>query len=195
MKYFFQTAVEQKSLKLNPKTLAEIKRTALKLPEIDEAGVEWCKSNYRNGYTSYGSLSRLDQQFSVFDELKRALDREVKAYCKKIGIKVPRGEILLSSLWVNLMPKDCYHAFHIHPNSVVSGTFYVSVPKKTSPLRIEDPRTSRFMALPPRPIRVDLQPKAGDVILFESWLNHEVPPHFSNETRVSVSFNYDWIQD
>jgi uncharacterized protein (TIGR02466 family) len=30
------------------------------------------------------------------------------------------------------------------------------------------------------------------VILFESWLRHEVPPaRFSGE-RVSVSFNYAW---
>jgi uncharacterized protein (TIGR02466 family) len=194
MKQFFETRIEQKRLGLKPAIQAELKRTALKLPEVDHDGRAWSKKNYPNGYTSYGSLSELHAQFSVFDALKRALDREVKTYVKKIGLTFPRGELALSSLWVNIMPKNCYHAFHLHPNSVVSGTYYLSVPKGSSPLRIEDPRSALFMASPPRKIQQDLTPKAGEVILFESWLKHEVPPHHSNEDRISVSFNYDWFQ-
>jgi uncharacterized protein (TIGR02466 family) len=194
MKSFFKTAVLQKRLSLTPAIRAELKRTALKLPEIDHHGARWSKKNYPNGYTSYGSLSELHQQFSVFEQLKRALDREAKAYVKKLGMTFPRGKLDLSSLWVNIMPKNCYHAFHIHPNSVLSGTYYLQVPKGTSPLRIEDPRVGLFMASPPRRIQADLTPKAGDVILFESWLKHEVPPHHTNDERISVSFNYDWFQ-
>jgi uncharacterized protein (TIGR02466 family) len=193
MKEFFSTHIEQKKLALSPAVRAELKRTALKLPEVDEAGLRWSQKNYPNGYTSYGSLSDLHRQFSVFEKLSTALDQEVKVFVKKLGLSFPQGRLGLSSLWVNLMPRHCYHAFHLHPNSVVSGTYYLSVPKNSSPLRVEDPRTSLFMASPPRKIQVDLKPKDGDVILFESWLKHEVPPHASNETRISVSFNYDWI--
>lgn len=195
MKSLFETKIEQKALKLNPKIHQELERTSRKLPEIDVEGVKWSKKNYPNGYTSYGSLSELYKQFSVFDHLKERLDREVKLYTKALGLVPDRGEIRLSALWVNLMPKHCYHAFHIHPNSVVSGTYYVSIPKKPSAFRIEDPRTGFFMATPPRKIQYDLVPKAGDMILFESWLKHEVPMHFTEETRISISFNYDWIQD
>lgn len=195
MKALFSTFVLQKKLKIDLKTHRELVRTSLKLPEVDEAGLAWSGKNYPNGYTSYGSLSELHRHFSVFESLKKALDFEVKAFNKKAGLKVPRGEIALSALWVNLMPKNCYHAFHAHPNSVISGTYYLSVPKKTSPLRLEDPRAGLFMACPPRSIRVDLLPKPGDLILFESWLKHEVPPHQTDETRVSISFNYDWIQN
>jgi uncharacterized protein (TIGR02466 family) len=193
MKPFFETLVEQKILALPQAVRAELKRTALKLPEVDDQGLAWSKKNYPNGYTSYGSLSELHQHFSVFDTLKRAIDREVKTYLKKIGLSVPRGKIELSSLWVNIMPKNCYHAFHLHPNSVISGTYYLQIPKGTSPLRIEDPRASLFMASPPRKMQQDLKPKAGEIILFESWLKHEVPPHQTNEERISVSFNYDWF--
>ena len=192
MHSFFATQVRQASLKLSPRVMRHIKKTALALPAIDEAGVEWSEKNYPNGYTSYGSLSQLHHHFSVFDELKNKLDQEVRKYTKALGLTFETGKLELSAIWVNVMPKDCYHAFHIHPLSVVSGTFYVSVPNGTSPLRIEDPRASRMMASPARKIRVDLKPKKGDVILFESWLNHEVPPHKSSEPRISVSFNYDW---
>ena len=193
MRHFFETFVEQKKLKLSPKIIHELKKTTRSLPQIDESGVEWSTKNYPNGYTSYGSLSDLHRQFTVFERLKEALDKEVNAYAKALKLKFPHGELKLSSLWVNIMPKNCYHAFHFHPNSVVSGTYYLDVPKNTSPLRIEDPRAGLFMAAPPRPIQADLKPKSGDVILFESWLKHEVPPHQTAGTRISISFNYDWI--
>jgi uncharacterized protein (TIGR02466 family) len=49
------------------------------------------------------------------------------------------------------------------------------------------------MAAPPRKIQTDLKPKDGEIILFESWLKHEVPPHQNSQDRISVSFNYDWV--
>ena len=189
----FSTLVHQASLKISPKIQNELTRTALKLPDVDDAGVAWCKKNYLNGYTSYGSLSQLHHQFTVFEQLKTALDREVKKFTKTLGLKFDTGELALSAIWVNIMPKNCYHAFHAHPLSIISGTYYLSIPKGTSPLRVEDPRASLFMAAPARPIQIDLKPKNGDVILFESWLKHEVPPHSSAEPRISVSFNYDWM--
>ena len=193
MKHFFETFIQQKKLPLSKKVIQELKNTAIRLPEIDQNGVKWSQKNYPNGYTSYGSLSDLHRQFTVFERLKEALDKEVESYAKELKLKFPHGELKLSSLWVNLMPKNCYHAFHFHPNSVVSGTFYIDVPKNTSPLRIEDPRAGLFMASPPRTLQVDLKPKAGEIILFESWLKHEVPPHHTASTRISISFNYDWI--
>lgn len=195
MHTLFSTLIEQKKIILSPKTLKLMKETALKMPEVDDVGVKWSRSNYVGGYTSYDSISRVDLQFSVFAELKQKMDREVRNYTKKIGLKFETGSLELSAMWVNVMPKNVYHAFHLHPLSVISGTFYVSVGKgkALSPLRIEDPRASRFMGSPSRKIQVDLQPRNGDLILFESWLKHEVPPHQGNEARVSVSFNYDWI--
>ena len=189
----FATQIYQGKAKLSPAVKKEILKTALRMKEVDDAGVKWCKKNYVNGYTSYGSLSQLHLQFSVFEELKRALDQDVKNYIKTLGLKFESGRLELSSLWVNVMPKNCYHAFHFHPLSVVSGTYYAQTSPNASPIRFEDPRAGLFMASPARKIQHDLKPKTGEVILFESWLRHEVPPHSSAEDRVSVSFNYDWL--
>ena len=193
MKSIFVTLVEQKKLKIPSKLHQQLIATAEGLPKMDPVGVRWSQKNYRKGYTSYGSLSNLHSQFTVFDRLKTELDREVKAYAKALKLQFPRGELKLSSLWVNVMPKDCYHAFHAHPNSIVSGTYYLKVPKGSAILRLEDPRSGLFMASPARKIQMDLTPKSGEVIFFESWLKHEVPPHDSSDSRISVSFNYDWI--
>ena len=37
---------------------------------------------------------------------------------------------------------------------------------------------------------VYFQPVAGDVLLWESWLRHEVPMNLAEDHRISVSFNY-----
>ncbi|MEL7117269.1 MAG: TIGR02466 family protein, partial [Pseudomonadota bacterium] len=64
-----------------------------------------------------------------------------------------------------------------------------------------DPRHAMMMAAPPRvkDAREDMQnfvyiaPKPGDVLLWESWLRHEVPMNMSDDdNRISVSFNYAW---
>lgn len=195
MHSLFTTYVEQKKIGITAKHLSQLKWTASQMPQIDEVGVKWSKSNYIGGYTSYDSIPRVDLQFSVFETLKKKIDREVKLYAKKLGLKFDTGSLELSAMWVNVMPKNVYHAFHIHPLSVISGTFYISMGKgkAASPLRVEDPRASRFMSSPSRQMQVDLKPKNGDLILFESWLKHEVPPHQNNEDRISVSFNYDWL--
>jgi light-regulated signal transduction histidine kinase (bacteriophytochrome) len=38
-----------------------------------------------------------------------------------------------------------------------------------------------------------LPARAGRVILFESWLRHEVPPNTVAAQRVSISFNFNWF--
>jgi uncharacterized protein (TIGR02466 family) len=90
---------------------------------------------------------------------------------------------------------------HLHPLATISGTYYVQTPRGCSGLKLEDPRLDRFMAAPPRRAnaRPELKPwitipaRAGHVVLFESWLRHEVPPNPVAGERVSVSFNFNWF--
>jgi uncharacterized protein (TIGR02466 family) len=106
----------------------------------------------------------------------------------------------MSDCWINIMPHRTAHSLHLHPNSVVSGTYYVATPRGCAGLKFEDPRMSRFMAAPPRVASprkenqwyVTYPAKAGSVILFESWLRHEVPANPLQSERISISFNYAW---
>ena len=38
-----------------------------------------------------------------------------------------------------------------------------------------------------------VMPKVGDVLFWESWLRHEVPMNMAEDERISVSFNYKWV--
>jgi uncharacterized protein (TIGR02466 family) len=75
---------------------------------------------------------------------------------------------------------------------VLSGTYYVAVPPGSGGIRFEDPRLPLMMAAPPRESFVTVAPAAGKLLLWESWLRHEVLPGRTRGPRISISFNYAW---
>ena len=169
-----------------------------KLRAHDQAGLRWCAKNYPDGYTSYASLDDLPRRIPAFQELLDALQPHVNAYARALQYDLGRRQLACNSLWINILKPGGVHTSHIHPHSIISGTCYVTVPKGSSPLKIEDPRLAFMMAAPSRRQNaprehqpfVYLDPQPGHIILFESWLRHEVPPNQAKEDRISVSFNY-----
>lgn len=168
--------------------------------DTDPHGIEWSKDHYLGGYTSYGSMTDLHRRYPHFEELARAIDKHARKFARYLDMDLQEGKLELESMWVNIMPTRTVHSLHLHPLSVLSGTYYVDVPKDASSLKFEDPRLSKMMAAPPklpdaRPRNqtfVSVKPRPGDVVLWESWLRHEVPPNPSKGDRVSISFNYNW---
>ena len=179
---------------------AELEAACLSIAEDDEAGQEWCEEHDFPGYTSYASLTDLPWRFQIFKTVKKALDKHVKAFAKELAFDLDGRKLKLEDLWINILPEGGIHTAHIHPHSVISGTTYVAMPEGTSALKLEDPRLPMMMAAPgrkkdaPRELRqfVYAQPVVGDVLLWESWLRHEVPMNMSEDDRISVSFNYAW---
>jgi uncharacterized protein (TIGR02466 family) len=183
-----------------PALAAEIARTASVMAVDDRAGIAWCARNGYPGYTSYASLNDLPWRFDVFARLVKLIDRHVAAYARAIELDLGGRSLDLDSLWVNALPPGGIHSSHIHPHSVISGTYYALVPEGASALRFEDPRLGFMMAAPPRRARarperrsfVYAAPKARTLLLWESWLRHEVPMNEADSERISVSFNYRW---
>ncbi|MDO8883490.1 MAG: TIGR02466 family protein [Pseudotabrizicola sp.] len=179
---------------------AELAASCNAIAEDDEAGQEWCEANGYPGYTSYASLDDLPWRFPIFKGLEAALDRHVTAFCDDLAFDLGGKKLKLNGLWINILPEGGTHASHIHPHSVISGTTYVQMPEGTSSLKLEDPRLPMMMMSPlrrkdaPEELRqfVYVAPVVGDVLMWESWLRHEVPMNMSEQDRVSVSFNYGW---
>lgn len=179
---------------------AELAATCLSVAEDDEAGQDWCEANGYAGYTSYASLTDLPRRMPVFADLVRSLDRHVAAFAEDLALDLDGRALALEDIWINVLPEGGFHTSHIHPHSVVSGTTYVAMPEGTSALKLEDPRLPMMMAAPvrrgdaPEGLRthVSVAPSVGDVLLWESFVRHEVPMNLAGEARVSVSFNYRW---
>jgi uncharacterized protein (TIGR02466 family) len=177
----------------------ELRRECAQIRDYDRAGRQWSAFNYPGGYTSYGSMDRLHQFSSTFDALAQRIDRHVRRFAAQLEWDLQGRRLLMTDCWINIMPRGAAHSFHLHPQAVVSGSYYVVTPRGASPIKFEDPRLSRFMAAPARradarqQAHVSLQPRAGELILFESWLRHEVPPSRVGAERVSISFNYHHV--
>jgi uncharacterized protein (TIGR02466 family) len=178
----------------------ELATECRQLREYDEDGRAWSKKNYPGGYTSYGSMSQLQHFSSSFGDLEKKLTRHVKAFAKALEMDLRGKEVRMTDCWVNIMPEQTAHSLHLHPLSFLSGTYYVSTPRGCPGLKFEDPRLGSFMAAPPKlPTAGDSNrqyvtypAEAGNVILFESWLRHEVASNRVAEERISISFNYSW---
>lgn len=186
----------------SPKIAAdELENSCLVIAEDDEAGQDWSEENGYPGYTSYASLTDLPWRFPIFADLVKVLDQHVAAFAQDLEFDLDGRALQLEDIWINILPPGGTHASHIHPHSVISGTTYVTMPEGASALKLEDPRSSRMMAAPARKkdVRRELKPfiymkpAVGEVLLWESWLRHEVPLNMADEDeRISVSFNYRW---
>ncbi len=183
-----------------PVDTSELEASCWSIAEDDEAGQDWCEENGYPGYTSYASLTDLPYRFPVFKDLVKALDKHVKAFAKDLEFNLDGRKLKLEDIWINILPPGGIHTGHIHPHSVISGTTYVALPDGSASIKFEDPRLAMMMAAPARmkDARAELRtfnyvaPEVGDVLLWESWLRHEVPLNMADEERVSVSFNYGW---
>lgn len=170
--------------------LAELAEACRDLAAQDMAGRRWSKAHLYRGYTSYASLEDLPRRDPRFADLVRLLDRHVAAFARDCEFELGK-RLRLDSLWVNILRPGGTHSGHIHPHSVVSGTIYVEVPEGSGALRLEDPRLPLMMAAPTRPgTFAHVEPQPGSVLLWESWLRHEVMPNAAKSDRISISFNY-----
>lgn len=179
---------------------AELEASCLSVADDDTAGQTWCEENDYPGYTSYASLNDLAWRFPVFKDLEAALDKHVAAFIKDLQFDLDDKKIVLNSLWINILPEGGVHTSHIHTHSVISGTTYVAVPDGAGAIKFEDPRSAMMMAAPEHTsdARNELRkfiyiaPQIGEVLLWESWLRHEVCLNKSEQERISISFNYGW---
>jgi uncharacterized protein (TIGR02466 family) len=196
MRQLFTTPLYEADLSLD---LAELAHSIRTLAEDDSAGLRWAKEHGYKGYTSYASLNDLPRRDPVFADLARALTRHAATFARALAWEVkPR----LDSLWVNALKPGGHHGAHIHPHSVLSGTIYVEVPDGSGAIRFEDPRLPMMMAAPtrlpdaPEPLQpfITIVPRPGQLLLWESWLRHEVLPGTGTGSRggerLSVSFNF-----
>lgn len=171
-----------------------------RIQQMDKKGQEWSKKNYPGGYTSYGSFANLHERSTSFIDLEKKIKKHVMAFADSLDMDLAGKRIYMTDCWVNIMPHRVIHGLHLHPLSFISGTYYVQTPPGCSTIKFEDPRLSKFMAAPPRKTDaskenrnfVEYKAQAGKLVLFESWLRHEVAANPTDEDRISVSFNYAW---
>jgi len=198
---FFATQIYYNDIQPKPLSFCRsIRDDCMQIKEYDREGRTWSKKNYPNGYTSYASLSDIHLMTSSFIELEKKIQKHLRKYLDQLDYQVKLNQLYMSDCWINMMPTGAYHGLHLHPLSFISGTFYVQATADCPGIKFEDPRLSRLVAQPPKKAVsrkknrnfIEFPARAGKLVLFESWLRHEVPMNTGKRDRISISFNYSW---
>ncbi len=197
--HFFATTIYQARLGDGDLTafLDQLRIACRAIAQQDVAGQAWSYDAGYLGYTSYGSIADLADEEAVFGVLSDRLVPHLQAFSDAVEFDLRGCHWQVDSMWINVLEEGASHTGHIHANSAISGTLYVDVPEGASAIRFEDPRLAMMIAAPPRLPAADprnrqfvsIAPAAGDVVLWESWLRHEVPVNRATEDRISISFN------
>jgi uncharacterized protein (TIGR02466 family) len=194
----FPTLLYRADLPKSARLNTSLEDAALSLSEQDVSGQRWCEKHGYPGYTSFASQEELPARIPAFRLLVKQIDKHAANFAKELHWDIRDGKPICDSIWVNVMPEGGSHTSHIHTNAVISGTYYVAVPQGAGPIVYEDPRHALMMAAPPRLAKTPREfkshisetPKAGTLLLWESWLRHEVPLNKADGLRISISFNY-----
>ena len=152
-------------------------------------GVEWKQqvSNY-NFKSKDTYLSEHEELKDIVSFFKECIDD----YCNTIVNSEQR--LVITQLWANRNPKGSKHHEHVHPNSIISGVFYLRQDPKLPPIQFSK-SNQHGMKLDPKKYNVYnaetflLPCVAGELILFPSNLRHSVPTNQGEEERISLSFN------
>ncbi len=195
--YLFATPLVEARVQ-TPGLVSELEQAIWMLEDGDSAGHRWCERQGYDGYTSYASLDDLPIRAPAFATLVTELDSLAAEFARDRDWDLSSHPLRLDALWVNILAEGGMHSGHIHPGSVISGTVYIDMPEGAGALKFEDPRLSMMQAAPPMrqtPSEgnqrfVYRTPQPGTVLLWESWLRHEVMPNRAETPRLTVSFNY-----
>ena len=187
--YHFPTPVYIRELPNAVELNQYLEQQIIKWSQADNKGLK--KTNV-NGWHSTTDMN-LKEEYHVLTRELFAMQYEI---FKKEFLK-PKP--VLGNMWANINYPGGYNRPHIHPNSVFSGVYWIKTPIKSGDLLLYDPRPGIQTVMPnrkegllPSHLWRDIryQPRAGTIIMFPAWLWHEVRTNESNDTRISVSFNF-----
>jgi hypothetical protein len=92
--------------------------------------------------------------------------------------------------WSNVNAPGSRNVLHAHKPGVFSGVYYLQG-TGTGALRIINPANILGECNPESPFTRDFffEPKDRDLIIWPSWLPHEVEPNLSNKDRINIAFD------
>ncbi len=169
------------------------------LEEMD--AVDWDASHARRGLSELVEKRYGEDIFITANQVPAALEvMGAFGYCclqiaSEFGWDVEGHEFRITSMWAHVTPPGKNTQLHHHYPSDLSCAYYVRVPENAGALRFIDDR--KYRALEPDSLtghlscrrNVDVEPDEGLMVVFPSWVSHQVGENRSAERRVSLSMN------
>jgi uncharacterized protein (TIGR02466 family) len=124
-----------------------------------------------------------------------ALQIAIRAACASALAEMGKGAMPFAlQSWINMHDRGGFNFLHMHEASLLSGSFYVSVPPGSGQFVFRDPRPGVILSsvkggVPNGHADIHLTPSDGLLVLFPCWMEHYVEPHESDEPRITIAFN------
>lgn len=136
-------------------------------------------------------------------ELVGCINDRLDAIKYNFGFK-DNYQLKVESMWININPPYSYNSNHLHPNSYLSGVYYVKVPKDSGNLVLRHPTHLHAFATDKDAIdsynefnssKWYINSQENNLVIFPSWIEHEVTQNLSNEDRISIAFNSSFYNE
>ena len=166
--------------------------------------VDWEKYKHKKynkgGLTTYFNHSEPLPEVDEFDKFKQFITGAVHVLAREQGLDLSRYRASIEEIWLNSMHNGAIHERHAHPGAHYSGTYYVNNPEGASRIKFYSPLQDLWgLAMPPIEEEdlnyisaewVQYDPVPGNLLIWNSWLYHEVLENKSiTENRNTISFN------
>jgi len=110
------------------------------------------------------------------------------------------NRLSLINMWTTVYPEGAFVPEHIHANSLLSGVFYVKAEENCGNIVFHDPAyiaKTMFVrdkySFPTVNTNFEHQVRAGNMVIFPSWLPHATLANKSGQNRIILSFNMDLV--
>jgi uncharacterized protein (TIGR02466 family) len=172
-----------------------LNRTLIGLAE-DERRRDPTGIGHRSSVLGWHSKDQLHRRPEMAEFLA-ILQDNVAQVGRAYRIDTKQVALELATCWIIVNGKFASGAVHCHPNSFLSGVYYINAAENCGDIFFQDPRHAALMgACPvtehtPWTVRqISHRPAPGGMLIFPSWLYHGVEPNLSDAPRVSLSFNF-----
>ena len=165
--------------------------------ELTSLELKFVDKNKKDFYKNDGNITSNNNYIlneKPFANIKKELDLRVQDYFDKVISPANNITPYITQSWLNYTEKNQYHHKHAHPNSLVSGVFYINCHEEHDKIK--------FFNYTYKTIRTEVKDwnmwnseswwfsvKTRDVILFPSSLTHMVETKQGDNTRISLAFN------
>ncbi len=159
--------------------------------------LKFVDKNKKDHYKNDGNITSNNNYIlneKPFANIKKELDLRIQDYFNKVISPANKITPYITQSWLNYTETNQYHHKHSHPNSLVSGVFYINCDEEHDKIK--------FFNDAYKTIRLEIKDwnlwnsetwwfsvKTGDVILFPSSLTHMVETKQGDNTRISLAFN------
>ena len=165
--------------------------------ELTPLELKFVDKNKKDFYKNDGNITSNNNYIlneKPFANIKKELDLRVKDYFDKVISPANNITHYITQSWLNYTETNQYHHKHAHPNSLVSGVFYINCHEEHDKIKFFNDNY--------KTIKLEVKNwniwnseswwfsvKTGDVILFPSSLTHMVETKEGDNTRISLAFN------